>query len=261
MLESIRQRTKRGRAAFEYYTGLNSGGRRIWKATSRTRGQRTRVGVKSGMEFGKNKPTLSLPSWDSPHCICAKVNGDGGKFKGDCTLGGEICFRRLGAAAIRARHDDSRSRETFPRCVCSLDGEAASARQTGAKRLSDSDQDGSQQACRRKAFETSTVRRRAGWGWASHNDARNTWMGGGVSSSKAETRAYSRRFAFGGAQRLGLGTAVCTGIYPRGIIDEMIRVELVQPIANGQLRLKGRGRPKSSRMHTSWSRPLSGCRM
>jgi hypothetical protein len=35
------------------------------------------------------------------------------------------------------------------------------------------------------------------------------------------------------------------GVYPRGIIDEMIRVELVQPIANGQLRLKGSGRSKS----------------
>ena len=35
------------------------------------------------------------------------------------------------------------------------------------------------------------------------------------------------------------------GVYPRGIIDEMIRVELVQPTANGQLRLKSSGRSKS----------------
>jgi hypothetical protein len=35
------------------------------------------------------------------------------------------------------------------------------------------------------------------------------------------------------------------GVYPRGIIDEMIRVELVQPIANGQLRLKSSGRSTS----------------
>jgi hypothetical protein len=32
------------------------------------------------------------------------------------------------------------------------------------------------------------------------------------------------------------------GVYPRGIIDEMIRVKLVRPIANGQLRLEKRSR-------------------
>jgi hypothetical protein len=64
------------------------------------------------------------------------------------------------------------------------------------------------------------------------------------------TQKQRRELAVGDLHSVGpsvwaLVQRYAPGVYPRGIIDEMIRVKLVQPIANGQLRLKSSGRPKS----------------
>jgi len=62
-------------------------------------------------------------------------------------------------------------------------------------------------------------------------------------------RGQKRELAVGDFHSVGpsvwaLVQRYAPGVYPRGIIDEMIRVKLVRPIADGQLRLEKRSRSK-----------------
>jgi hypothetical protein len=59
------------------------------------------------------------------------------------------------------------------------------------------------------------------------------------------TRGQKRELAAGDIHSVGpsvwtLIQRYAPGVYPRGIIDEMLRLKLVRPIANGLLRLEGR---------------------
>ena len=64
------------------------------------------------------------------------------------------------------------------------------------------------------------------------------------------TKGRSRDLPVGDSYSVGpsvwaLVKRYAPGVYPRGIIDEMIRVKLVRPIGDGQLRLEGRVLSKS----------------